>query len=512
MGNMKKNVAIVMVATIISKFFGFFRELSLGFFYGAGSVSDAYLTADIIPRVLFTLIGAGLSTTFIPIFNKILVKEGEEEANVFTSNIINIVLIFATIIVILVLIFTEPVIMLFAPGFVKSPLSLQLAIQFTRISVFGVYFSGVIYIFNSFLQTKNNFLIPAMISIPMNFVSIFSYFIASKTSNSILAYGIVFSMIVQILVLIPAAVKLHFKYTFRIDFKDKYVREMLLLAIPVFIGTSANQLNAIVDKRMASTLQVGTVSALNYASRIKAFVEGIFVTSIATVMYPTISQMVVDKDDKGLKSTLNQAITLVSLFVIPATVGFFVLTKPIVDLLFLRGEFGQKASMMTSNALFYYAVGMIFFAFALVVSRVFYALNDTKTPMVSGIMAVIVNIVLNLLLIGPLGIGGLALATSLSIGTNAVILTIRLRKKIGGFGFKEISIKMFKITIASIVMGVGSYLSINYLTGAGLSQNISTILAIAFSGLIYAIMILFMRIEEVTDLINMVKERFIKNK
>ncbi|NLC65377.1 MAG: murein biosynthesis integral membrane protein MurJ [Clostridium sp.] len=503
---MKKNVAIVMVITIFSKFFGFFREVALSYYYGAGPVTDAYLTAMVIPGVLFTLVGTGLSTTFIPIFNKIMTKEGEKEANVFTSNIINIVLVFATIIVLLVMLFTKPVIMLFAPGFIKSPESLSLAIQFTRISIFGVYFSGIIYIFNSFLQTKNSFLIPAMLGIPMNFVTIISYVIASKTSDNILAYGIVISMVLQVLILIPAAIKLHFKYTFKLDFKDKYIRQMLFLAIPVFIGSSVNQLNTIVDKNMASRLQTGTISALNYSNKLNGFIQGLFVMPIATVMYPTISKMAIDKNEKGLKNTINKSVILISLFVIPATIGAMLLSKPIVDLLFLRGEFTQAASLMTSKALFYYSIGMLFFALSMIFGRVFYSYNDTKTPMVIGIIGVVINIVLNILLIGPLGIGGLALATSLSSAASTSILILRLRKKIPSFGFKEVLGKMIKITLASLIMGAEVYLSFNYFNSF-MSQNLSAILSIATGGIVYLGIILVIGIDEVKDVIEMAKAR-----
>ena len=510
MGSMKKNVAIIMVLTIFSKFFGFFREVALTYYYGASAVSDAYLTANVIPQVLFTLVGTGLATTFIPIFNKIMNKEGEEEANLFTSNIINIVLILATVLVLLVMLFTKPVIMIFAPGFIKSPESLNLSIQFTRISIFGVYFSGVIYIFTSFLQSKNNFLIPAMLGIPLNFVTIISFAIASKTSNSVLAYGIIISMILQVALLIPAAIKLHFKYTFKLDFKDKYVREMLFLAIPVFIGSSVSQLNTVVDKNMASRLQTGTVSALNYGNKLNGFVQGIFVTPLATVIYPSISQMVIDKNEKGLKNTINNSIIMISIFVIPATIGAMVISKPIVDLLFLRGEFTESASMMTSTALFFYAIGMLFFALGQIFTRVFYSFNDTKIPMISGVIGVIVNIILNILLIGPLGIGGLALATSLSAVIRITILILSLKKKVKNFGFREILGKMIKIALASILMGIGTYISFNYFTGF-LGQNISTLISIGVGGLLYLLIILVIGIDEVKDLINKVRSKLSRN-
>src|SRR5690554_1445747 len=157
--NMKKNIAIIMFITIFSKFFGFFREIALTYFYGASAVSDVYLIAQTIPNVIFAFVGTGLATTFIPIYNKVLKEKGDQDANRFVSNLVNVVLFLTTIIVALVLAFTPQVVMLFASGFNEKTMSL--AVLFTRISIFGIYFSGMIYIFNSYLQIKDNFMIPA---------------------------------------------------------------------------------------------------------------------------------------------------------------------------------------------------------------------------------------------------------------------------------------------------------------------------------------------------------------
>ena len=192
--------------------------------------------------------------------------------------------------------------------------------------------------------------------------------------------------------------------------------------------------------------------------------------------------------------------------VIPATIGAMLLSKPIVDLLFLRGEFTQAASLMTSKALFYYSIGMLFFALSMIFGRVFYSYNDTKTPMVVGIIGVVINIVLNILLIGPLGIGGLALATSLSSAASTSILILRLRKKIPSFGFKEVLGKMIKITLASLIMGAEVYLSFNYFNSF-MSQNLSAILSIATGGIVYLGIILVIGIDEVKDVIEMAKAR-----
>ena len=189
---MKKNIAIIIFITIFTKLLGFGREIALTYFYGATAISDVYLIAQTIPSTLFALIGTGLATTFIPIFNKVQKEKGEESALKFSSNVINIVVMISSVIVVLVLIFTPQVITLFASGFNGE--TMRLAVTFTRISVFGIFFTAVIYILNAFLQLKNNFIIPALISLPMNLVLIFFYFVASEYNDILLAYGLFFSI------------------------------------------------------------------------------------------------------------------------------------------------------------------------------------------------------------------------------------------------------------------------------------------------------------------------------
>ena len=265
---------------------------------------------------------------------------------------------------------------------------------------------------------------------------------------------------------------------------------MVIIALPVIIGQSVNQINVLVDRTLASGIAVGGISALNYASRLNGFVQSLFVASITTVMYPMISKMAAAKNMKGLKSYVSEAISTINLLVIPATIGAMIFSKEIVALLFGRGAFTPEAVAMTGNALFYYSIGMIAFGLRDILSRAFYALQDTKTPMINATIAVVINIVLNIVLSRFLGIGGLALATSISGIVSAFLMFITLRKKIGPFGLKEISISFIKISIASVLMGLIAYTSFSFL-GSLVSQNLALILAIGVGALVYAIFIYF---------------------
>lgn len=491
--NMKKSIILIMVITVLSKFFGLFRDIALTYFYGATNISDIYLIAQTIPSSLFSIIGAGLATSFIPLYNRLYKEKGDKEASRFTSNIINVVFVMITLIIILVLLFTEEFIMLYASGFKGAELSL--AVTFTRISIVGMYFSGIIYILNSYLHMKNNFIVSALLGFPLNFVAILSYAAASKYDNRILAWGIVLAAFAQFIILVPAVLKAGFKYKFFIDFKDKYLREILFLAVPVFIGVSVNQIGVLVDRNMASRIIEGGISSLSYARKLNGFIQGLFIAPIVTVIYPSISRNVIEGDTNNLKKTVYKSLVSISILVVPATVGAMVLSKPIVDLIFLRGKFDATAATMTASALKYYSLGMLVYAFRDIYARVFYSYNDTKTPMINAGIAVFLNIALNLILAPVMGVGGLALATSLSAVVSAFLLARSLKKKVPELTFAEPMVSIGKLLLASFIMGIVAWLSFNYFD-ANLSQNLALIASVSISAVVYALLIILLKIPE----------------
>ena len=502
---MKKAAFLVMIITIISKILGFGREIVLSFVYGASAITDAYLISQTIPVTIFSFISAGIATGFIPMYSRIRKEDGQLNADQFTSKLSNILILFASVIVVFVLVFTRPMVKLFASGF--SGGTLELAVNFTRITVFGVYFTALINIFAGYLRVYENYVVPALVGFPMNLVIIGSLFISTKTSVYVIAFGSLLATASQLLLLIPFVRKTGFRYKPILNLKDEHIKTMFFIALPVIAGTSVNEINVLVDRTLASGIAVGGISALNYARRLNGFVQGLFVASITTVMYPMISIMATEDNIKGLKSTISEAISTISLLVIPATIGAMIFSEELVGLLFGRGAFTSEAIEMTGNALFYYSIGMIAFGLRDILSRAFYALQDTKTPTINATIAVVLNIVLNIILSKYLGIGGLALATSISAIVGTGLLFITLRRKIGGFGLKELSKSFIKMCFASAVMGFIALGSFNYLK-QGLRQNFALIIAIGIGVLVYGVLIYFMRIPEVERTIGLVKSKF----
>lgn len=501
---MKKTAFTIMIITLLSKIFGFGRDIILSYFYGASNISDAYLISLTIPSVIFGLIGTGIVTAYIPMQSRVIEEFGNEEGSKFTSNFVNIIMVFVSIFFMVGLLFTEPLIKLFASGFTNE--TFILAVIFTRIGLAGMYFTALATIFSGYLQLKDNYVIPALVGIPLNSIVIISIILASKGNHLILAIGTLIATASQVIVMLPFIKKAKFKYTALITIKDSRIIKTIYIAIPVIIGTSVNQINILVDRTLASSIAIGGISSLNYANRLNLFIQGLFVTSIITVMYPQISSFASNKNYEGIKKSLKESINIITIFVLPITIGTMIFSNQVILMLFGRGAFDEVAIQMTSTALFFYALGMLGFGFREVLSRGFYSMQNTKTPMINAALGMLLNIILNIILSRYLGIGGLALATSIAAIFTTVLLFISLRKKIGPFGIKQISISFLKILFASLFMGGLAKLSFNYLTTT-LSQNLSLLMAIGVGAFTYFVSIYFMKIEDVDVIVGAIKKK-----
>lgn len=499
---MRKTALIIMGITIFAKILGFSRDLLLSYFYGATNISDVYLIALTIPTGIFSFIGTGLSTGYIPMYSKIEKKYGLNEAERFTSNLINILIVLSSAIAILGFIFTPQLIHIFASGFKGE--TLRLAIQFTRISIFGICLTSIIFIQTGFLQMKGNYIIPALISIPLNICIILSIIISSRTNIILLPIGSVIATAAQVLFIVLFAKKHGYRHKLLFNFRDEHIKSMLYIILPVMLGVSVNQVNTLVDRTLASQIVEGGISALNYSAKLNGFIQGIFVISVTTVMFPTITKMVTNKNMDGLKKSLSEVISGVNLLIVPTTIGAMIFAKPIVTILFGRGAFNEQAIQMTATGLFYYSVGMIGFGLREVLSKTFYSMQDTKTPMINAAIGLALNIVLNLILSRYMGIGGLALATSIAAIFTTTLLFINLRKKIGLIGIRSLTTSFVKILCAALIMGLISKASFNYLTLIA-GQNISLIISIGIGAIVYFVGIYLMRIEDVEILITALK-------
>lgn len=507
MSKVAKATVALMIATILAKVLGFGRELVLASAYGTSMYSDAYITAMNIPLVIFATIGSTLTTALIPIYLEVDNNLGGDESLKFMNNVVNIVTIICVVLGILGLIFTEQIVSMFAVGFEGK--TYEMAVSFTKITIIGIIFTGLSYLMTAYLQIKNNFVIPGIISIPKNIVIIISIILSMKYNPYIMIWGTLLGMAIELLFQLPFALKSGYKYSAYIKLKDKHINQMVLLIMPVLIGVAVNQINTMVDRTLASTLSEGSVSALNYANKLNGFVMALFITSILTVIYPILSRLSNEQNKEKFNDIVVQAINSVILLVAPVSVGAIVLSTPIVKLLFERGEFDDRATSMTAIALIMYSLGMVAFGLRDIIGRIFYSLQDTKTPMVNGVLAMIMNIVLNFVLIRYLELAGLALATSISATVCIFLLFNSLSKKIGYFGQDKIVRTTLKSIISAIFMGVVTYLGYDLLSstlnGGFIYDFISLFGSILLGTIVYGVLMIVLRVEEVRVITDRIK-------
>ena len=507
MSKVAKAAVGLMAATLIAKILGFGRELALASAYGAGGTSDAFLVAMNIPAVIFSAIGTSLGTAFIPLYCDVDAKIGKKASLKFTNNVLNIVVLMCLIVSVIGVVFTGPIVKLFAVVFEGK--TLTDAIYFTRVLILGMGFLGISYIMMAFLQVKGNFVIPGLMSVPYNILIIVSIFASVYINPNILPWGTLFGLSLQFIFQYPFARKNGFRYKPTIDLKDPYLKRMIWLIGPVLIGVAVTQVNAIVDRTIASTLVAGSISALNYATKLNQFVMGMFIVSISSVIYPMLSKLSTENNKKKFKQSIVTSINVVILIIIPISVGAIILAHPIVKLLFQRGEFDARATEMTAIALIFYSVGMLGFGLRDILGKIFYSLQDTKTPMINGIIAMILNIVLNLAFVKftNMQLGGLAFATSISSLVTIALLSVSLRKKIGAFGGKKIISVLIKSMISALLMALVTKVTYNLIDGilsAGFIQDaIKLGVSVGLGAIVYGVSIIIFRVNEVRLLYQM---------
>lgn len=486
---MKKTALILIFVALISKIIGFSRDLFLSYFYGLSEITDAYFISNTIPSVLFSVIGLGLLTSFIPIYQKIKIEKGNKEANNFTNNILTMVFIISSVILVFSYIYVENLVNLIAPGFTDEVL--EKGIIFTKINLFSIIFTGPTFIIIAYLNANNKFIGPSLRSIPLNLTIILFIYLSFLFSNSyFLPTGVLIAIIIQFLLLIYYMKKIKFSYSFTLDLKDKNIHSMFLMSFPIIISVSINQVNIIVDKSIASNLLLGGVSSLTYASSIYLVVDGVIITTLLSIVYPKLNNSFINNNNIYFVQLIRNSQRYFILMLYPITILLIFFSKDIVSILYGRGSFDESAIILTSNNLAFYAIGIFGFALRDLYSKSFYAMGNTKIPMINSSIALTLNIILNIILSSIFGIGGLALATSISGIIAAGLLGYSLHNKIKIFVFEKALLKsVFSIIFANICFLLTIYISDTYFFGSLIkvvSISISTIL----SFLIY-IMILF---------------------
>lgn len=447
--------------TLISRVFGLIRDMVIAMKFGSSAAADAFFVAFRIPNMQRRILGEGTVTiAFIPVFSELLNTKGKKAAWDMTSNLFNIfsLILFPT--ALLIVLFSPAVITVFAPGFIDEPEKFELTVELTRWMGPYVIFIGLAAFCMGILNTLKIFALPSAAPILLNVSMIAAaLFISPHMEQPILglAIGVLIGGVLQFLIQLPKTIQQGLTFVWTFNYKHPEVIKVGKLMVPAILGMTVYEINMMVDTILGSLLPEGSISYLYYGNRLVQLPLGIFGVALGVAILPMLSDQAARKEFGELKKTLTFGIKLILFITIPATVGLILLRFPIINTLWERGEFLRSATEGTAIALVYYSVGLCAFAGIKVIAPAFYSLQDTKTPAKIGIWSMVLNIILNLLLMGPMQHGGLALATSLSALFNVSLLVFFLRKRLGPLGGKNIYWSSCKLIFASAVMGVIVY-------------------------------------------------------
>lgn len=505
-----KSVIVIIMFTLGSKFLGFFREVLIASKFGSGIETDTFFVAMTSTALITGFLSNAISTTFIPVLSEIELREGKEGKVEHANNMINIIFVISILLVTVSWIFAPVIVKLLAKGFQGE--QFDLAIQLTRIGLPMILFGGIMGVFTGYLQSEQKFTSTAAVGFPFNFVYIvFLLFLSNKFGIKGLMVAAVIAVASQLIIQIPEARSSGYKYDFVFDLKDKYIKKVLLLIVPVLVGVAINDLNTIVDRTLASSLISGSISSLNYANMLNRLILGVFIAAITTVIFPLLSKESNNDNISGMKKIMGYGINLILIITVPAAIGLIVLATPIVEIAFQRGEFDAVATLMTSQALIFYSIGLVAMALNLLITRVYYSLQDTKTPMINGAISVGFNIVLNLILVRYMAHAGLALATSIATTIATILLLHGLKKKIGSLGTKAYITTFLKTGLASGIMGLVVYFTYHGLyriLGVSKLYNlISLLVAVGLGAIVYVVLCYVFKVEEVRDVVGKVKDK-----
>lgn len=449
---------IIGLATLLSRITGFVRDVIVAGAFGAGLAADAFYVAYRIPNMLRELFAEGsMSSGFIPVFTEYLTKRSKTEARELASAAFTALLLILIGVCALGIYFAPVVVKMIAPGFAGTAEKIGLTIRLTRIMFPYLFFIGLAAIAMGILNSLRSFGVPALSPVMLNVCMVSSvFFLCPFLDQPIvgLAVGALAGGACQWLIQLPQLYRKGFSLGWRFDPSHPGVRRIGWLVLPAMLGQSVAQINILVNNLLASYLPQGSITYLFYGLRLIYFPLGIFGVALATAIMPTLSAQAVEGRLDRMRETFSFGLRLVFFIVFPAMVGLIVLRVPIVEILYQHGRFTAADTQGTATAVLFYAVGLIGFASVRIVVPFFYALQDTRTPVKVAVITLVLNIVLNLALMGPLRHGGLALATSISSTMNFLTLAWILRGRIGRIDGRRILRSYGRVFVASVGMAV----------------------------------------------------------
>ena len=494
-------------ATFISKVLGLVRDSLMGAYFGAGIEADAFMAASKLPTTLFDMvIGGVISASFIPVFNSILTKKGKDEAKGFANKFITMIILVTLIISVVGILFAEPLVRFMAPNFGAE--AHDLAVKLTSIMFPMIIFTGIAFSFVGILQSYGEYNIPAIISFVSN-TALIVYFIlfGKRFGVTGLAVTMLIAWSLQVIVQIPSLIRLKFKYKPDFRLRDSSIKEAVVFAIPMLVSTWVQPFYTLINARFASHME-GAYSSLEYANRLYLIVTGVFSFVVTNLIFPKLARANASDDKKEANELVAISIKSIVMVIAPLMAGIVILAKPITSIIYGHGELASHSGVV-ATALACYATGMVFLALNEVLSKTFFSMKKSVTPMITSLVSMLFNIILVMTIYPFIKgdivrlTGGLAIAAAGGSIVNALLNGAMLFRLSEGFINRDGVITILKSLAAAAVMA--AVVRIVYMFIGTADTFMGSIITCVVCGIvgvaIYAIMLVLLRVKEIMGFI-----------
>ena len=454
----REAAAVLAVASLVSRLFGVVRDSVIASHY-AGDISDAYIAAFVIPDFIYNLLILGaLSSAFIPVFTDYLQKNGDsrDEAWAIVNSLLNIGVVILAVVLLVGVILAPSLVGLVAPGF--APEKQAMVVDMMRVMFLSPLFFGLSNLAGGILNSFKNFLAYSIAPIFYNVgIIIGALYLVPQFGYLGLAYGVVGGAVMHMLIQLPGVFSLGYKYRMHVHWDHPALRRIAGLMIPRTLGVAIAQINVVVNVAIASHLDKAAVSIFKWADNLQSLPIGIFGVSFAVAIFPTLAERYSLRQIDDFRADVVQVLRQLIFFVVPTMMLYWLLRAQIVRLVLGYGEFGWDYTRFTASALAFFTFGILAQCLIQLLARSFYALQDTKTPLITSMVALGINVVMALVLVEYFGIVGLAGAVSCAAIVNAGILLVLLSMRIGAFPWKNIANLFLRVVVASGALAVAGY-------------------------------------------------------
>ncbi|MBQ6893490.1 MAG: murein biosynthesis integral membrane protein MurJ [Clostridia bacterium] len=499
-GKQIASTAIFMVlVTLVTKVLGLLRDMLLASTFGTTADAVAYEVASRLPITLFDFaLGGVVTAAFIPIFNELIVKAGKQRAFEFANRYFNLILCTTIAISVVGMVFSSPLVSVLAPDATEAVK--VFAAKLSRVMFPMIIFTGIAYCFVGILQSFEKYTLPAIMSLVSNLVMVlYFYTLSDRFGVWGLSVALVIGWFLQAAIQVPLAYKLGFSFKPSLRFNDPDILRAIKMALPILVCSWLQPVCNVINTSFASGFEDGgAINMVGYANRLYIIIVGVFSFVATNLLFPKLSRSEASGDRDGAKHFAGVSIKILLYLMIPLAVGIFLLAEPITRAIYMRGIFTAHDAQMTASVLRYLAIGIPFMSTNEVLTKLFFAMQKVKEPMIASIAAIAVNIALVSVLVETVGLNGIAISSSVTIAL-CVILNYLFVSRNGALLKAKDFIDVLKSAISAFVMGVCVYFARGVVSSA--SDIVQVIVLGGIGMLIYAILLILISPTEIRSII-----------